>query len=252
MLNTPPDSEGSPGSPGIGPSEDAQRNLETLSGQGLERLKVGRELEEHWRVGVHESSRLAVVEKTLQQVVEVKRLEASTAVELERLKQTGATERTRLTEEGRTQRSACVAAMAKRAMEEYHQTERQKIESTAQVQQAEIAARVAEAEAQAKTPPRPFSHWLLLWLVLGQTRRPRKVGLPMARIAAFLLVLRGIWSSGFHGAPLALLQRAWRTVIASLQQRPLQLQPAQPAKRDVPMPQLRDCQSSMNACIEIQ
>ena len=249
MLNTPPDLDGIPGSPDTPDTEssslhdaDAQYAFDPLVGGGLAQLKASegsrrvketsqlQASDESWHSGVQGTSQLAVVAR---QVVDIKRLEASTVVELERAKQHGATERTRLVEEGRTQRSACFTAMAKRAMEEYHQTERQKIESTAQVQQAAIAARVAEAEAQAKTPARPMSHWLLLWLCLGQTRKARKVGLPILRVAGFLLVVRGVWSSassgfpGIQGSPLALLQWAWRALIASLQQRQFRLQPSE-------------------------
>ena len=192
------------------------------------------ERSEKWRPGNQnsENSRLALVEVAFKQVVELKRLEASTAVEIERQKQTGATERTRLVEASRTQRSACAAAVAKRAMEEYNETERQKIAANSQVQQAAIAARVAEAEVQAKTPSRPLSHWLLLWLCLGQTQRARKVGLPVLRVAAFLLVLRGIWSSRFQGTSLSLFQRAWRGLVTSLQRQMPQL-----LEQQVPRPQ---------------
>lgn len=201
MLYTPPDLDGSPGSPETDSNRDdadAQFAFDPLVGgcHGGSQSKDASLERKSGSLQLRETSHAPAVVEVAKQVVEIKRLEASTAVELERLKQSGATERTRLLEEGRTQRSACVAAVMKRVMEEHHQTERQKIESTAQVQQAAIAAGVSEAEAQANTPPRPMSHWLLLWLCLGQSRRVRKVGFPVLRVAGFLLVLRGIWSSG--------------------------------------------------------
>ena len=245
MLYTPPDLDGSPGSPETDSNRDdadAQFAFDPLVGgcHGGSQSKDASLERKSGSLQLRETSHAPAVVEVAKQVVEIKRLEASTAVELERLKQSGATERTRLLEEGRTQRSACVAAVMKRVMEEHHQTERQKIESTAQVQQAAIAAGVSEAEAQANTPPRPMSHWLLLWLCLGQSRRVRKVGFPVLRVAGFLLVLRGIWSSGFKSTPVTLLQRAWRAVCTSLQQQLRdQLQPLQLSGQDRQMPHFR-------------
>mmetsp|Transcript_37815 Transcript_37815/g.70563 ORF Transcript_37815/g.70563 Transcript_37815/m.70563 type:complete len:320 (-) Transcript_37815:86-1045(-) len=212
MLNTPPDA--TPQSPS---SQDAEAGdcfgtnvLERMDRSSCKELVDG-----DWSERASDRRHLAVVE-VARQVVEVKRLEASTMVELERLRQRGATERTRLSEESRTQRSACVAAVAKRAMEEHHQTERQKIECNAQVQQAAIAAR-AEVEAQVQARTRPVSHWLFLWLVLDRARSVRRRGLPVLRVAVFLLVMRGIWSAHLNNTPLAkLLQQAWRAVLQSV------------------------------------
>ena len=118
-------------------------------------------------------------------LVEVRKIEATTCVELERLRQTALTARLRISEENRTQRSACLAAVAKRCVEEYQQTEREKIVLEAQTKQAEIAAQVKNAELTAQRPD--FKAFFFMMLLF---RRPKL----QMRIFLFLLLLKTSWN----------------------------------------------------------
>ena len=137
--------------------------------------------------------------------VEVKRLEATAMVEVERLKQHGSTSRVRISEENKTQRSAAMCAMVKRTVEEYNQTEREKIAAMAETQQANIAAEVKKAELEAQRPRSIATYWLLLLLYIDRSRRFRSQGhltgsrlgrsFSMARVAMLFLLLRSFWTS---------------------------------------------------------
>ena len=119
-------------------------------------------------------------------LVAVRKIEASTAVELERLRQTALTARLRIAEESRTQRSACLAALAKRCLEECQRTERERIACAAEARQAEIAAGVKKAELEAARPD--FKPVFLLLLLF---RRPPRLQM---RIFLFLLLLKTSWN----------------------------------------------------------
>ena len=172
--------------------------------------------------------------------VEVKRLEATAMVEVERLKQHGSTSRVRIWvmvsnvfyfhplfgedshfdehifqlgwnhqlgihEENKTQRSVALCAMVKRTVEEYNQTEREKIAAMAETQQANIAAEVKKAELEAQRPRSIATYWLLLLLYIDRSRRFRSQGhltgsslgrsFSMARVAMLFLLLRSFWTS---------------------------------------------------------
>ena len=122
-------------------------------------------------------------------------------VEVERLKQHGSTSRVRISEENKTQRSVLLSAMVKRTVEEYNQTEREKIAAMAKTQQANIAAEVKKAELEAQRPRSIATYWLLLLLYIDRSRRlgqghlRRFSSFSMARVAILLLLLRSLWTS---------------------------------------------------------
>ena len=108
-------------------------------------------------------------------------------------------------EENKTQRSAAMCAMVKRTVEEYNQTEREKIAAMAETQQANIAAEVKKAELEAQRPRSIATYWLLLLLYIDRSRRFRTQGhltgsrlgrsFSMARVAMLFLLLRSFWTS---------------------------------------------------------
>jgi len=155
-------------------------------------------------VGTVEADREHAVVEVAKLAVEVKRLEATAMVEVERLKQHGSTSRVRISEENKTQRSVLLAAMVKRTVEEYNQTEREKIAAMAETQQANIAAEVKKAELEAQRPRSIATYWLLLLLYIDRSRRFRTQGhlgsrlgrsFSMARVAMLFLLLRSFWTS---------------------------------------------------------
>lgn len=156
-------------------------------------------------VGTVEADRERNVVEVAKLAVEVKRLEATAMVEVERLKQHGSTSRVRISEENKTQRSVALCAMVKRTVEEYNQTEREKIAAMAETQQANIAAEVKKAELEAQRPRSIATYWLLLLLYIDRSRRFRSQGhltgsrlgrsFSMARVAMLFLLLRSFWTS---------------------------------------------------------
>ena len=213
MLNTPPDFQ-------IDVSNDCEQDscgsCSACCEYKPQDLVCQSEKLDGQQVAILEAAKLAV---------EVKKLEASATVEVERLRQHGVTARVRISEENKTQRSACLAAVAKRVVEEYNQTEREKIAANAQMQQASIAADVKKAELEAQRPRQISHYWLLLLLYFDRSRHRMK----MARIGVFLLLLRAFWTfsgsnsslSGPFGPFGSRWNELWRGIIALLQRRNL-------------------------------
>ncbi|CAK9113167.1 unnamed protein product [Durusdinium trenchii] len=178
MLNTPPD---------LVPETSSPSDVETESGAGWGIANCEKEDQELAELpcAVLQVAKLAV---------EVKKVEATRTVELERLRQDACTARVRISEENKTQRSACLAAVAKRVVEEHQQTEREKIAAQCSTRREEIAAEVRKAELEAQKP-KDFKLYLLLLIAAFNRQRVKKVGLPVVKVAIFLTLLRGLWPS---------------------------------------------------------